>query len=221
MEPDIQVVGEAEDAPSALALVERCQPDILLLDINMPGGGLEVARCLAQGRAATRVVALTIHDDQEYLAALVRLGVRGYVLKDEAPQRVVSAIREVADGGAVLPPKMMARFLDRLAEPRPAPGAALSEEAPHPPKFALSPREQQVLEGIVHGKSNREIAQDLFISEKTVKNHVTNLLAKLHVQDRTQAAVLALSHGLVQHPPLGPKSQAAESAAPRNETFVG
>jgi len=218
MEPDIEVVGEAEDASTTLALVRRCQPDILLLDINMPGGGLEVARILAEERARTRVVALTIHDDQEYLAALVRLGVRGYVLKDEAPQRVVSAIREVAAGGAVLPSKMMARFLDRLTEPRPS--ASLLEEACSSPDFQLSPREREVLEGIVQGKSNREIARELFISEKTVKNHVTHLLAKLRVQDRTQAAVLALSHGLVRRPALGPKSQTLAPLGRRNETLV-
>lgn len=220
MEPDIQVVGEAGDASSALALVHRCQPDILLLDINMPGGGLEVARILAEERASTRVVALTIHDDQEYLAALVRMGVRGYVLKDEAPQRVVSAIREVAAGGAVLPSKMMARFLDRLTDTRAPGAAALPEEPCIPPDLELSPREQQVLEGIVQGKSNREIARELFISEKTVKNHVTHLLAKLRVQDRTQAAVFALSHGLVRCPPLGPRSQTLEPAGLRNETLV-
>ena len=219
MEPDIEVVGEADDAQGALELVHRHQPDILLLDINMPGGGLAVARTLADEGAATRVVALTIHDDQEYLNALVRLGVRGYVLKDEAPQRVVSAIREVADGGAVLPSKMMARLLDRLVESRPGPPPA--PEPPEPPTYDLSPRERQVLEGIVHGKTNRQIAQELFISEKTVKNHITNLLAKLGVQDRTQAAVLALSQGLVERPRLGPRSQDAGDPASENESLVG
>ncbi|BAS28806.1 response regulator [Limnochorda pilosa] len=207
MEPDIRVVGEAGDARTALELVRAQKPDVLLLDINMPGGGLEVARALARERSETRVVALTIHDDEEYLAALVRMGVRGYVLKDEAPQRVVNAIREVRDGGAVLPSKMMARFLDHLGDhrtssPRPAAGAEAAGR--------LSAREREVLEGIVEGKSNRQIAQELVITEKTVKNHITHLLEKLQVQDRTQAAVYALRHGLVAPsdlPDLGPGSQ--------------
>lgn len=213
MEPQLQVVGEAGDAASTLALVRAEKPDVLLLDINMPGGGLEVARTLARDHSETRVVALTIHDDEEYLAALVRMGVRGYVLKDEAPQRIVSAIREVAEGGAVLPSKMMARFLDRLTDPRALPPAPPADGGEMTPR--LSPRELQVLEGIVHGKSNREIAEDLVITEKTVKNHITNLLSKLQVQDRTQAAVYALRHGLVALPELGRRSQSEPLAAPR------
>lgn len=211
MEPQLRVVGEAGDAESTLTMVRTLRPDVLLLDINMPGGGLEVARTLSGECSETRVVALTIHDDEEYLAALVRLGVRGYVLKDEAPQRIVSAIREVSQGGAVLPSKMMARFLDRLTDPQTlhtAPSAGRSETSPR-----LSPREREVLEGIVHGKSNRQIAQDLVITEKTVKNHVTNLLEKLQVQDRTQAAVYALAQGLVAPPDLGPRSQTEPLAA--------
>lgn len=213
MEPQLQVVGEAEDAESALALVRTEKPDVLLLDINMPGGGLEVARTLARENPATRVVALTIHDDEEYLAALVRMGVRGYVLKEEAPQRIVSAIREVAEGGAVLPSKMMARFLDRLTDPRALQPAQPADEGETVPR--LTPRELQVLEGIVHGKSNREIAEDLVITEKTVKNHITSLLGKLQVQDRTQAAVYALRQGLVALPDLGRRSQSERRAAPQ------
>ncbi|NLN26921.1 MAG: response regulator transcription factor [Firmicutes bacterium] len=196
MEDDIEVVGEAADGVDVVGKCRELQPDIVLMDVSMPGGGgLEATHKIKQQWPHIEVVILTVHDDQQYVADLINAGAKGYILKDVEPHRVAQVLRRVHDGEPFLEPNLMAKLFQRLQESREkAPVAATAETDP---KVRLTPRELQVLELVVDGKTNKEIADTLIISEKTVKNHVTNLLKKLNLSDRTQAAVYALRHNLV------------------------
>lgn len=195
-EPGIEVVGEAGSADEALAKVEELRPDVVLMDISMPGGGLMATREISQRLPDTGVIILTIHDDEQYLYELVRAGAKGYLVKDSEPRRVVEAIRHVHAGGSYLPPDLMDKVLGefrRLQE-----GGGTARERPRTGAEALTARELEILQLIVEGRSNAQIAAALYISEKTVKNHITNILRKLDLHDRTQAAVFALRHGLAK-----------------------
>ncbi|HEX6970879.1 MAG TPA: response regulator transcription factor [Limnochordia bacterium] len=195
LESDLVVVGEAGDAEEAVAKVAELEPHVVLMDITMPrGGGVEATRTIVRQFPDVHVIALTIHDDDEYVVELINAGARGYLLKDVDPARVVEAIRRVARGESFIPPTLMSKVLgefrrlaslNRSGRPSQARGEVLTE------------REQEILQLIVDGHTNREIAAKLFISEKTVKNHITNILKKLQLSDRTQAAVYAIRHGLV------------------------
>lgn len=198
MEPDIQVVAEAGDGQAAVALATEHRPDVVLMDVNMPGGGgLAATRAIHNSLPGVAVIVLTIHDDDEYIIELVNAGAKGYVLKDVDPARLIEAIRRVKGGETFIPSDLMAKVFQqfqRREEGRQSPAEAISGQAGgHEP---LTERELEVLQLIVDGKSNKEIARTLYISEKTVKNHVTNLLKKLDVSDRTQAAVYAIRTGL-------------------------
>src|SRR5690606_15534385 len=206
-EPGIEVVGEAGSADEALAKVEELRPDVVLMDISMPGGGLMATREISQRFPDTGVIILTIHDDEQYLYELVRAGAKGYLVKDSEPRRVVEAIRHVHAGGSYLPPDLMDKVLGefrRLQE-----GGGTARERPRTGAEALTARELEILQLIVEGRSNAQIAAALYISEKTVKNHITNILRKLDLHDRTQAAVFALRHGLAKRdggPAGGPEA---------------
>lgn len=204
MEPGIEVVGEAGNGPEAVEKVAELEPDVVLMDISMPGGGgLEATRAISEQHPDVGIIILTIHDDEQYLYELVRAGAKGYLVKDSEPQKVVDAIRHVHSGGSYLPPNLMEKVLGEFRRLRDsAPGPSLRER-PKVGAEALTARELEILQHIVEGHSNAEIAQSLFISEKTVKNHITNILRKLDLSDRTQAAVYALRHGLacLQDPP--------------------
>ena len=195
MEDDIEVVGEAADGVDVVGKCRELQPDIVLMDVSMPGGGgLEATHKIKQQWPHIEVVILTVHDDQQYVADLINAGAKGYILKD-SKACFAQVLRRVHDGEPFLEPNLKAKLFQRLQESREkAPVAATAETDP---KVRLTPRELQVLELIVDGKTNKEIADTLIISEKTVKNHVTNLLKKLNLSDRTQAAVYALRHNLV------------------------
>lgn len=200
-EGDIEIVGEAVDGADAVRKCHELQPDIVLMDVNMPhGGGVEATRAIREQLPHIDIIVLTVHDDESYVADLINAGAKGYILKDVEPAWVAQALRRVRAGESFLQPNLMARLFQRLQETteRPAPAP---QTAPAQLGSQLTEREIEVLGLIVAGKTNKEIAETLVISEKTVKNHVTNILKKLNLNDRTQAAVFALRHNLVPDTP--------------------
>ena len=193
LEPDLDVVGEAGDGEAAIEAYANLQPDVVLMDIRMPGmDGVEATWRLRQRWSQARVIILTTFDDDEYIFEGLRAGALGYLLKDVAPERLFEAIRAASRGESVLQPsvaaKVVAQFA-RLADQVPRPAGSLVEP--------LSDREREVLAHIALGKTNKEIAADLYIAGGTVKNHVTNILGKLGVRDRTQAVLKAKEMGLI------------------------
>ncbi|WP_084040373.1 response regulator transcription factor [Demequina sp. NBRC 110053] len=192
-EPDIDVVGEAGDGESATAAVRRERPDVVLMDIRMPVlDGIEATRRLVSSGSSTRVLVLTTFDLDEYVFAALRAGASGFMLKDAPAEELAAAIRVVAAGEALLAPRITARVIDafvtRSAVQRPTPGRELD---------LLTAREREVLHLLARGASNAGIAERLYVSEATVKTHVSNLLAKLGLTDRVQAVIYAYEHGLV------------------------
>jgi DNA-binding NarL/FixJ family response regulator len=191
--PEIEVVGEAADGAEALDRVAGLQPDVVLMDLHMPVlDGIAATRRLRVERPGTRVLALTTFDDDEDVFAALRAGAVGYLLKDVSGDRLVEALLAAARGESVLQPSVAARVVARFAE--------LPDDAPPRPQplvVPLSDRELEVLRLLADGGSNREIAAAMFLAEGTVKNHVTNVLAKLGARDRTQAALRGRALGLV------------------------
>lgn len=195
LEGGITVVGQASNGPEALRLAEELQPNVILLDINMPGmNGIEVAKIVRERHPEIGILVLTIHDDETYVNEMIRSGAKGYLLKDAEPRQVVQAIKQVARGGSVYPTELMERVMERYHELEVQYGRL--QTAATIQELSLTSRELEILKYIVEGMSNKEIANALYISEKTVKNHITSLLRKLDVEDRTQAAVFAVSQGL-------------------------
>lgn len=198
LEDDICVVGTASDGREALAVVAAQRPDVVLMDVRMPHmDGVAATRALLVEQPNVGVIILTTFDDDEYIFAGLRAGARGYMLKDAHAEEIVAAVRTVAAGEALIQPsitrKVVAEF-SRLANERPASAPVL---AATPLVEALTEREHEVLRALAAGHSNREIANQLMITEGTVKNHVSNLLAKLEVRDRTQAVLKAQQLGLL------------------------
>ncbi len=177
---DVEVVGEADDAEAALRAAAEHEPDVVLMDLVMPrlGGVAAIERLRASGSTA-RVIVLTSFLDEDKVLPAVRAGAAGYLLKDVQPQELVAAIRTVHGGGALLHPKVASRLLEELTTD------------------PLTPREREVLSLIGRGMANKVIARELSLSEKTVKAHVSSILAKLGVTDRTQAALYAVREGIV------------------------
>jgi len=191
---DIDVVGEAEDGQRAVELVAECDPDIVLMDIRMPRlDGIAATRTLLDGTDdRPRVLVLTTFDHDEYVYEALRAGASGFLLKSAPPRELAGAIRTVAAGDALLAPDITRRLIqDYVERPR-------TPAAPSPVFDALTTREREVLTLIARGRSNGEIAAELYLSEPTVKTHVTRIFAKLGVRDRVQAVVLAYEAGLVQ-----------------------
>jgi len=195
-EPDIDVVGDADTGEGALRLVRRDHPDVLLMDIRMPGmDGLAATRALTQDPATadTKVLVLTTFDLDEHVFEAMRAGASGFLPKDTAPEDLLRAIRVVADGEALLAPAVTRRLIEEFVRrsPHGTPDA--------PPGFdQLTERELEVLRAVAQGRSNAEIAEDLVVSYATVKTHVSRLLMKLSTRDRAQLVVLAYECGLVQ-----------------------
>lgn len=183
---DMQVIGEAENGQRAIEQIPVLQPDIVLMDIRMPiMDGVAATGAIAQHYPNTKVLVLTTFDDDEYVSQAMRLGAKGYLLKDTEPDELALAIRSIHKGHTQLGPGL---FEKAMMTPPPAPVAV------SPPELEqLTPRELEVLRLIASGANNREIAQALFLSENTVKNYVTNILSRLNLRDRTQAALLAHS----------------------------
>jgi len=191
---DIEVVGEAQDGEDALAQARGLEPDVVLMDIRMPRmDGLEATRRLLSNGGESRVLVLTTFDADEYVYEAMRSGASGFLLKDVRPEQLADAVRVVAAGDALLAPAITRRLIEDFMR-RPAPGSSKPAEL-----TGLSPRELEVLKLIAHGLSNAEIAGSLFLSEATIKTHVTHILTKLGLRDRVQAVVVSYDCGLV-HP---------------------
>ncbi|NJL36354.1 MAG: response regulator transcription factor [Leptolyngbyaceae cyanobacterium SM1_4_3] len=184
--PDLKVVGEAENGQQAIEQIELLQPDVVLMDVRMPiMDGVAATRTIGQQFPQTRVLILTTFDDDEYVSRAMQFGARGYLLKDTHSEELAQAIRSVHKGYTQLGPGLFEKVLN---------GSNVQRPQQLPPKLAeLTPREREVLCLIVAGASNREIAQTLFISERTVKNHITSILSRLNLGNRTQAAMYASS----------------------------
>jgi DNA-binding NarL/FixJ family response regulator len=191
-EADLSVVGEAADGAEALRVVRRARPDVTLMDIRMPElDGLAATRQLVAEGAATRVLVLTTFDLDEYVFDALRAGASGFLLKDAPAEELVAAVRVLSRGDALLAPAVTRRVVEAFA--------ALPQQPAEPPDLDdLSPREIAVLARLARGRSNAEIADDLFVSEATVKTHVSNLLAKLSLRDRIQAVINAYESGLIR-----------------------
>jgi DNA-binding NarL/FixJ family response regulator len=190
-EPDIEVVAEAENGLEAVDKAARFGPTVVLMDIRMPElDGLQATRRILEADPSARVLVLTTFDLDEYVYEALRAGASGFVLKDDPPEQLLAAIRTVAAGEALLSPAVTKRVIVQFARlARPEPPDGLDE---------LTEREREVLQLIAQGRSNAEIGQELFISETTVKTHVTHVLQKLGLRDRVQAVVLAHEAGLVE-----------------------
>jgi DNA-binding NarL/FixJ family response regulator len=197
-QPDMRVVGEAGDGATAVRMTQATQPDIVLMDVRMPGmDGIEATRQIVAAASTTRVLILTTFDLDEYAYAGLRAGASGFLLKDVPPPELMSAIRAVASGDAVVAPRVTRRLINAFLPHLPDPATA-SRPDPPPEVAALTPREREILTEIAAGLSNAEIAAQLVLAEATVKGHVSRLLSKLQLRDRVQAVIYAYEHGLVR-----------------------
>lgn len=192
-EPDIVVVGEAGNGHEAVRLVIERAPHIVLMDVRMPEmDGIAALEAIKRVSNRTSVIMVTLYDDPDYLMRAVAAGAAGYILKDASRDELIRAVRVTAEGGAIIAPSMLPQLLKRMNQ-------LLVESAPlAPPKGNLSEREIEVLRLMAEGFTNQEIAERLFLSPTTVKTHVQNILQKLEVSDRTQAAVYAVRYGLIE-----------------------
>jgi len=192
LDPGLKVVGEVGDGQGAINLTRALHPDVVLMDIKMPGtDGIEASRVIRREFPDTKIIFLTVADEDEEIMEVVRSGASGYLLKDVEPAELIKAIYNVMEGKPALHPVATQRLLGEL-----------NRLTAHPEEDeginSLTEREKEVLTLIAQGESNRSIARKLFISEKTVKNHITNIFRKLKVEDRTQAAIYAIKKGLVE-----------------------
>jgi DNA-binding NarL/FixJ family response regulator len=196
-EGDMTVTGEAGDGEEAVSCARRDPPDVVLMDIRMPRtDGIEATRRITSASPAVRVLVLTTFDLDEYAFGALRAGASGFLLKDVRPAELVTAIRTVASGDAVVSPRVTRRLLEEYTQVMPVSAA---QRAGHYPQLStLTPREGEVVEAVARGLSNAEIAEALFVSETTVKSHVGRVLAKLGLRDRVQIVVLAYEAGLAR-----------------------
>jgi DNA-binding NarL/FixJ family response regulator len=189
LEGDIQVVAEAEDGVDCLEKLKICTPDVLLLDINMPRkNGLEVLQTLKSSKSKVKVLVLTVHNEVEYLMKAVDIGVDGYILKDSESAELKKAIFSIVEGENYIQPSLIPSLNSKMIEKNRDEGKIES----------LTKRELEVLKLLAVGMYNKEVAEKLNISERTVKNHVSNIFKKIEVTDRTQAAVFAIRNNLIE-----------------------
>jgi NarL family two-component system response regulator LiaR len=194
---DIVIVAEGDSGTAALHLVSQHRPDVLVLDVNLPDmDGLEVTRRLRAQGVPTAILILTVQDDNPTIFGLLESGAAGYVLKDEALEMLVGAVRAVAQGKSWLSPSITSQVVSRAV------GRTLAPSDPSPP-LPLTPSEIEVLRLLAQGLDNAAIAQRLVVTKRTVQNHVSNIYGKLGVASRTEAALMAIRHGLAQVPEVG------------------
>jgi len=187
--PDMEVLGEAKSGPEAVIMATTQQPDVVLMDLQMPeGGGLAATRELSKGSPNIRILIVTLFEDDESIFTALRAGARGYILKDAEEEEMMRAIRAVGEGEAIFSPSIATRLMDYFATTR---NLVPQEVFPE-----LTEREREILTLIARGASNADIAQELTISLKTVRNHVSNIYNKLQVADRAQAVIRAREAGL-------------------------
>ncbi|QHE53604.1 response regulator transcription factor [Pontibacillus sp. HMF3514] len=201
-EPSFKVVAEGDDGDSATKLVEEHSPDVVLMDINMPQvNGVQATAELISQFPNLKVIILSIHDDENYVTHALKTGAQGYLLKEMDSDALIDAIKVVSEGGSYLHPKVthnLVKEYRRLADEGTGSSQAENTIEYRKPLHLLTRRECEVLQLLADGKSNRGVAEALFISEKTVKNHVSNILQKMNVNDRTQAVVTAIKNGWVE-----------------------
>jgi two-component system response regulator DegU len=201
-ESSFDVVAEGDDGSEAMDLVETHKPDVVIMDINMPNmNGIEATKMLVNRYPETKVIILSIHDDENYVQHALKTGAQGYLLKEMDADALIDAVRVVAEGGSYLHPKVthnLVKEYRRLAAEEGADRDSVHTIEIRRPLHLLTRRECEVLQLLADGKSNRAIGETLYISEKTVKNHVSNILQKMNVNDRTQAVVLAIKNGWVE-----------------------
>jgi DNA-binding NarL/FixJ family response regulator len=191
-EEGVNVVGEAENGEAAIRLASDLAPDVVIMDLNMPGaGGVETTRRLSSLAPLSRVVVLTISADDDDVMNAVMAGACGYLLKDSSIQELIAGIRAASEGESLISPQIAAKVLQQLRAQSKDTDAAATIRA------ELSDRELEVLKLIANGKDNAQIARELYISPKTVKNHISNILMKLQIENRIQAAVYAVRSGIV------------------------
>ncbi len=201
--PDLEVVGEAENGEEAVRLAQELEPKVILMDIRMPVlDGIEATRQIVASGNRARILVLTTFDVDEYVYTAIRAGASGFLLKDVRPTDLIDGIRLIADGNALLGPTVTRRLLDRFSAVDPA--------GRHDPTIvaSLTEREREILRLLANGLSNAELAQQLFLSETTIKTHVSSILRKLGVRDRVQAVIAAYNAGLV-HPRVEGEDAAA------------
>jgi DNA-binding NarL/FixJ family response regulator len=189
LEKDIEVVGLAQDGAEAIELVTQKSPDLVLMDLKMPGiNGVDATRRICATSPGVKILILTTFDDDEWVFDALRAGASGYLLKDTPREKVIEAIRGTVGGRAYLDPQVAGKLIDQVASQQEQPQSMITDK--------LTAREAEILRLIAHGLTNAEIADQLHLSEGTVRNHVSAIFAKLDVSDRTQAAILAIRHGL-------------------------
>ncbi len=190
-EAGMTVVGEAENGVRAVELEPELDPGVILMDIQMPEmDGIEATRRIKGKNEDATIVMLTMHEEEQFLFEAIKAGAIGYLLKSRAPQELIQVIEAANDGLSLLQPSMAAKLLSEFSQ--------MDEKAEKAKRYEdLTAREREVLALIAKGMSNKEIAAQLFISDKTVKNHLSNIFEKLHINDRTTAAVMAVKEGLV------------------------
>jgi len=191
LEEDLKVIAQASNGAESVDLALKYKPDVILMDINMPVmNGIQAITCLKEKKCPSKIIILTIHTDREYLIKIVQLGAQGYVLKDADSDVLINAIHTVYKGETFIQPNMAIELIKEFSNGK-VPSQAKEKEL-------LTQRELEVLELIAEGMLNKEIASALYISEKTVKNHVSNIFRKLNVSDRTQAAIYAFKHNITR-----------------------
>lgn len=191
LEQRFDPIAEAADGNRALEYCRQLKPDVVLLDINLPDmTGVEVCKLIKEDLPSTAVIALTAHDQEEYIIKMIHSGISAYLLKDVSPEQLINTITQVAEGKSFISPSLTAKVFDQINK--------LSSKVTVNRPLGLTEREIEVLQLVAHGDSNKTIAGKLYISEKTVKNHLTNIFQKIHVSDRTQAALLAIKKKLVE-----------------------
>lgn len=203
MESEFEIVADGQDGSQALELVKLYRPDVILMDINMPNmNGVEATKELVQAFPNIKVLILSIHDDESYVTHVLKTGASGYLLKEMDADALIEAVKVVASGGAYIHPKVTHNLINeyrRLAKEDDIHEESIGfrEVEYRKPLHILTRRECEVLQLMTDGQSNRAIGESLYISEKTVKNHVSNILQKMNVNDRTQAVVEAIKKGFV------------------------